>query len=98
MAHPGIATGLVLPMNPPIGDVRASVSTARLSGLDSVFVYDHFQSPLPTSVWKSAWSSRRTPSPHAIYEYQTLLGSLAARVGRMQLGSRSPNPSGATRC
>lgn len=92
MAHPGIATGLVLPTYPPMGDVRTAVSTARLSRLDSVFLYDHFQSLFPASVWKSVRQSARTPSPHALYEYQTLLGSLATRAGRMQLGVAVTEP------
>jgi phthiodiolone/phenolphthiodiolone dimycocerosates ketoreductase len=32
------------------------------------------------------WLSEKPPSPHELFEYQTLLGALAARVGRIQLG------------
>jgi phthiodiolone/phenolphthiodiolone dimycocerosates ketoreductase len=92
MAHSGIATGMFLPTYPPIGDIRLLTSTARLSGLDSLFVYDHFQSLIPASVWESVWWARRTPSPHAIFEYQTLLGSMATRAGRMQLGVAVTEP------
>ena len=92
MARSMIATGLVLPTYPPLGDVRRLVSTARLSRLDSVFLYDHFQALFPRLVWESVWWSTRTPSPHAIYEYQTLLGALARRAGRMQVGVAVTEP------
>ncbi|MGE5156008.1 MAG: LLM class flavin-dependent oxidoreductase, partial [Betaproteobacteria bacterium] len=92
MARSGIATGLILPTYPPMGDIRTLVASARISGLDSVWPYDHFQSLVPSVVWESVWWSTRTPSPHALYEYQTLLGSLASRAGRMQLGVAVTEP------
>ena len=69
---------------------------ARLYCLDSLFVYDHFQEVYPTALWNRnfAWGARRVPSPHALFEYQTLLGSLAARAGRMQLGVSVTKPVG----
>jgi phthiodiolone/phenolphthiodiolone dimycocerosates ketoreductase len=92
MAQSTIATGLLLPTYPPLGDVRVLVSIARSFGLDSVCVYDHFQALFPMSLWESVWWSTRTASPHAIFEYQTLLGSLATRAGRMQLGVAVTEP------
>jgi phthiodiolone/phenolphthiodiolone dimycocerosates ketoreductase len=92
MVQSRVATGLLLPTYPPYGDVRLLVSMARCFRLDSVCVYDHFQSLIPTSVWESVWWSTRTGSPHAIYEFQTLLGALAARAGRMQLGVAVTEP------
>jgi phthiodiolone/phenolphthiodiolone dimycocerosates ketoreductase len=92
MVQSRVATGLLLPTYPPLGDVRLLVSMARAFRLDSVCVYDHFQSLIPASVWESVWWSTRTASPHAIYEYQTLLGGMAARAGRMQLGVAVTEP------
>ena len=69
---------------------------ARLDRLDSLFVYDHFQDFYPTALWDRdfTWAARRVSSPHALFEYQTLLGSLAARAGRMQLGVGVTKPIG----
>ena len=64
------------------------MAIARLYRLDSLFVLDHLQDLDPTALWDRdfTWAARRVASPHAFFEYQTLLGSLAARAGRLQLG------------
>ncbi len=84
------------PPNLPMSDIRMLTAMARLYRLDSLFVYDHFQEVYPTALWDRdfAWAARRVPSPHALFEYQTLLGSLAARAGRMQLGVGVTKPIG----
>jgi phthiodiolone/phenolphthiodiolone dimycocerosates ketoreductase len=96
MTHPRIATGLVASPNLPMSDIRMLTAMARLYRLDSVFVYDHFEDLSPSALWDRdfTWFARRVPSPHALFEYQTLLGSLAARAGRMQLGVGVTKPIG----
>ena len=96
MAHPRIATGMYAPSNLPMSDIRMLTAMARLDRLDSLFVYDHFQDFYPTALWGRdfSWAARRVRSPHALFEYQTLLGSLAARAGRMQLGVGVTKPIG----
>jgi phthiodiolone/phenolphthiodiolone dimycocerosates ketoreductase len=96
MAHPRIATGMCAPSNLPMSDIRMLMAMARLYRLDSLFVYDHFQDFYPTALWDRdfSWAARRVRSPHALFEYQTLLGSLAARAGRMQLGVGVTKPIG----
>ena len=96
MAHPRIATGMYAPPNLPMSDIRMLTAMARLDHLDSLFVYDHFQDFYPTALWDRdfTWAARRVRSPHALFEYQTLLGSLAARAGRMQLGVGVTKPIG----
>ena len=88
MAHPRITTGMYAPPNLPMSDIRMLTAMARLYRLDSLFVYDHFEDFYPSALWDRdfTWFARRVPSPHALFDYQTLLGSLAARAGRMQLG------------
>ena len=94
MAHPRIATGMYAPPNLPMSDIRMFTAMARLYRLDSLFVEDHFQDFYPSALWDRdfTWFARRVPSPHALFEYQTLLGSLAARAGRMQLGVGATEP------
>ena len=94
MANPRIATGVLAPISLPMSVIRMQAAMARVYRLDSLFVYDHFQEVFPSALWDRdfTWFARRVPSPHALFEYQTLLGSLAARAGRMQLGVSVTEP------
>jgi phthiodiolone/phenolphthiodiolone dimycocerosates ketoreductase len=61
---------------------------ARLGGLDSLTVWDHFQHFIPRHLWTEefSWMARRVGSPHEIYDPFTLLGYLAKQSGGMRLG------------
>jgi phthiodiolone/phenolphthiodiolone dimycocerosates ketoreductase len=87
-AHHRIASGLQLPPGPPLGLARALVLFARLVRLDSVMVADHFQGFIPTAMWDRgfSWAAAWSPSPHEVFDYQALLGYLAASAGRLRLG------------
>lgn len=86
--RPRVTTGLYAPANLPMSDIRVVTAAARLFRLKSLFVLDHLQDLDPTALWDRnfTWAARRIPGPHAYFEYQTLLGSLAAHAGRLQLG------------
>lgn len=88
MAPKGIDVGLYLPLQPPLSTVRQIVWAARLLGLDSLLVWDHFQDFVPQSLWTDdfSWLAREVPTPHAFYDFQVGLGYLAARAGRLRLG------------
>ncbi len=88
MAYPRIATGMYAPPNLPMSDIHTLTAMARVYRLGSLFVEDHFEDLYPSALWDRdfTWFARRVGSPHALFEYQTLLGSLAARAGRLQLG------------
>ena len=88
MAHPKIEVGLYLPAQPPLGSVHQFVWAARLLRLDSVIVWDHVQDFFPTALWDKdfTWMAAQNPTQHAFYDYQVLLGHLAARAGRLRLG------------
>jgi len=83
MAHPKISTGLFIPPQPPLELVHQFIWVARLLGLDSVTVWDHFQDFAPRALWtrELTWLPSRRQSPHAYYKFQTLLGHLASRMG-----------------
>ncbi len=83
-----VATGLYIPPNPPLTRIRMITGLARLSGLASLVVWDHFQEFYPRAMWTrdSTWFCDKTPSPHESFDYQTLLGALASQAGRLQLG------------
>jgi phthiodiolone/phenolphthiodiolone dimycocerosates ketoreductase len=61
---------------------------ARLCRLDSVFTVDHFQNFVPTAIWDRdlSWAAANFSSPHAIFDYQVLLGYLARSAGKLRVG------------
>jgi phthiodiolone/phenolphthiodiolone dimycocerosates ketoreductase len=83
-----MAVGVYVPPTPPINDLRLLAAMSRVSRLDSLFVEDHLQEFHPSGLWDRdfTWAWNRPSSPHELFDYQTLLGSLAARAGRLQLG------------
>jgi phthiodiolone/phenolphthiodiolone dimycocerosates ketoreductase len=83
-----MAVGLEATGNPPLGIARATLLFARLIRLESVLVRDHFQGLLPTSIWNRefSWAAALVPSPHESFDFQVLLGYLAASAGKIRLG------------
>jgi phthiodiolone/phenolphthiodiolone dimycocerosates ketoreductase len=70
--------------------LRASYVTAALCGVDSFWVPDHLNSPLPPVLCtpKHLGAARLAPSADAYLEPWTMLGHMAAhkRIGRLRLG------------
>ncbi|GAA6525222.1 phthiodiolone/phenolphthiodiolone dimycocerosates ketoreductase [Intrasporangium sp. DVR] len=83
--------GVVLAPSPPVGLLRLQLGVARLGHLDSVMVPDHLQSLVPEAVWaESTWlKGTRT---HALFDYASTLGWLAARSGRLRVGVQVTDP------
>jgi phthiodiolone/phenolphthiodiolone dimycocerosates ketoreductase len=71
-----------------VSAVRAVLLAARAMRLDSVMAIDHFQNVFPRAIWDRdlTWVAGERPTPHEFFDYQVLLGSLAARAGRLRLG------------
>ncbi|WP_322860410.1 LLM class flavin-dependent oxidoreductase [Mycobacterium europaeum] len=88
MTGSGIAVGLQLGTQPPLGATRAYLVGARAMRLDSVMLIDHFQNVFPSVIWdrQLTWLAAQHPTPHEFFDYQVLFGFLASRVGRMRLG------------
>ena len=89
-----IAVGIQVGTQPPLGLTRGYVRLARLMGLDSVLTIDHFANIFPTALWDRdlTWLAARRPTPHEFFDYQALLGDLASRAGRMQVGVGVTDP------
>lgn len=68
--------------------LRATLATARLAGVDAVFVPDHLIGLLPQSIWRPAdiGAARLLPGINAHYEPWTCLGYLAAKNRRLRWG------------
>jgi phthiodiolone/phenolphthiodiolone dimycocerosates ketoreductase len=75
-----------------MGLVRGQAALARMAGLDSLMVIDHLQSPFPEALWRDLSWLRAPGAPHALFDYAAVLGSLAARSGRMRLGVAVTDP------
>jgi phthiodiolone/phenolphthiodiolone dimycocerosates ketoreductase len=83
-----VRVGLALIGQPPVSALRQALWISRAVGLERIMVWDHLQNFLPQRLWTSdlSWQAAETPHAHAFYDFQVLLGNLAASAGRMQLG------------
>lgn len=72
----------------PLDGVEALVSVARDQHLDSLFIWDHLQDFVPSTIWDEefTWLAAGSESPHEWFEFQTLLGYLAAKFPNLRLG------------
>jgi phthiodiolone/phenolphthiodiolone dimycocerosates ketoreductase len=89
-----ITVGLHAPPKPPVYTLRAMVYAARVLRLDSFTIWDHFQDLFPEAIWGTdfSWLARDSESPHEMFDYQTILGYLAAHAGRLRLGVTVTEP------
>jgi phthiodiolone/phenolphthiodiolone dimycocerosates ketoreductase len=83
-----IAVGLGLPSIPPLAMNRFLTYAARFGGLHSLWSIDHQQLFFPGVLWnrQTTWAAKAGTTPHDFFEFQTLLGNLAPRAGRLRLG------------
>lgn len=83
----GMEVGIGVPTRPPLSAARWMLRIARLARLDSVWTVDHFLGFIPSAIWDEelTWLAGSRESPDAFFDYQALLGYLAARAGNVQL-------------
>ena len=83
-----VSIGFAVGTQPPLGRVRVSLALAKGVRFDVAWVTDHFMSFFPESIWNEefSWVAREGSSPHPYYDYQAMLGWLATKAGRLQLG------------
>ena len=81
----------VLTGRPLAGALRA----ARVFGFDTAWTVDHFLGFFPEQLWDRdfTWLAGPAASPHEYFEYQSLLGYLAARAGKVRLGVGVTEPT-----
>ena len=94
MTQPRIAVGLAVPPKPPVGSLTQLALASRLLRLDALLVWDHLQDVFPQALWdrRLTWAARPGASPHELFDFQTLLGYLAPRAGRLRLGVAVTDP------
>ena len=83
-----VSIGLGVGTQPPLRRIALTARVARAARLDAVWTVDHFQGWFPQELWNRdmSWMAAPDSTPHAYFDYQSLLGYLAERVGPMQLG------------
>ena len=83
-----VTIGLTVGTQPPLARVAGLTRVARAMRFDVAWVIDHFLGFFPRTLWDRdfSWLAKPGGSPHEFFDYQVLLGYLARRAGRMQLG------------
>jgi phthiodiolone/phenolphthiodiolone dimycocerosates ketoreductase len=83
-----VSIGMAISAQPPLRRLTLAVRAARVFGYDAVWTSDHFQGWFPQDLWNRdfSWLAAPGTTPHAYFDYQSLVGYLAPRVGRMQIG------------
>ncbi len=83
-----VSIGLGVGTQPPLRRIALTARVARSARLDAVWTVDHFQGWFPQELWnrEMSWTATPDATPHAYFDYQALIGYLATRIGRMQIG------------
>jgi len=83
-----VSIGIGAGTQPPLRRIAMTTRAARVAQFDAVWTVDHFQGWFPQGMWNRdmTWMASPGATPHAYFDYQALIGYLADRVGRMQVG------------
>lgn len=83
-----VSIGLGVGARPPLKQITLLTRGARWFGFDAVWTVDHFQGWFPRALWNRdlTWMAAPGTTPHAYFDYQALMGHLAGRAGRLQIG------------
>ena len=79
---------MYVPAKPSVDGIEQLVSVAQENGFASAFIWDHVVDFFSQSIWDEdlTWLANLSASPHEWYDFQTLLGYLAARAPGVRLG------------
>ena len=83
--------GITVGTQPPIGRIHTTMRLARTLGFDVAWTVDHFQGFFPKAIWDPdlTWAADPDATPHAFFDYQTLLGHSYVNENRFTLGVRA---------
>ncbi len=89
-----LAVGLSTACTAPMQVERMSFRLYKFLGADSIFLPDHYCSFVPRSVWGPGLTpaAKVIPTPDAFFDPFVLLGTMAARSGRVRLGTGVTEP------
>ncbi|GBE25283.1 MAG TPA: LLM class flavin-dependent oxidoreductase [Actinobacteria bacterium] len=88
MSQRKFTIGMTVGTQPPLKRIYTMTRLARALRVDVAWTIDHFLGFFPQAVWDKefSWMADPNGSPHAYFEWQTVLGNLAKPAGSMQLG------------
>lgn len=83
-----VSIGIGVGTQPPLSRIKLVTRLARVSGFDAIWTVDHFQGWFPQELWNRdmSWTAGGGATPHAYFDYQSLVGYLAPRAGRLHVG------------
>ena len=83
--HVGIETGCLA----PLWIERASMRFAKLAGVDSLLLPDHYAGFVPRALWKPEYTkaAKMLPSTDAFFDPYVMMGMMAARYRRVRIGT-----------
>jgi phthiodiolone/phenolphthiodiolone dimycocerosates ketoreductase len=81
----GIETGCIA----PLWVERVSMRLAKLTGVDSLLLPDHYVGFVPRALWKPEYTpaAKMVPSTDAFFDPFVMMGMMAARYRRMRIGT-----------
>jgi len=81
----GVETGCLA----PLWLERFSMRIAKLAGVDSLLLPDHYTGFVPRALWKPEYTpaAKMVPSTDAFFEPFVMLGMMAARYRRVRIGT-----------
>ena len=89
-----LAVGIETNCTAPLRLERVSLRLAKLFGVDSLFVPDHYLSYVPRSVWGPGLTpaAKMVPSPDAFFDPFVMMGMMAARYRGVRIGTGVTEP------
>lgn len=89
-----VSIGLAVGTQPPLRRVTAFARIARALGFDVAWTVDHFLGWFKEELWDKdfTWFAQPGNSPHPFFDYQALLGHLAAKHRGLHLGVAVTEP------
>jgi phthiodiolone/phenolphthiodiolone dimycocerosates ketoreductase len=81
----GVETGCIA----PLWLERTSMRLAKLSGVDSLLLPDHYLGFVPRALWKPEYTpaAKMVPSTDAYFDPFVMMGMMAARYRRVRIGT-----------
>jgi phthiodiolone/phenolphthiodiolone dimycocerosates ketoreductase len=89
-----LAVGIETNCTAPLQLERVSLRLAKLFGVDSMFLPDHYLSFVPRPVWSPELTpaAKLVPSPDAFFDPFVMMGYMAARFRRVRIGTGVTEP------
>src|SRR3954451_22921892 len=84
-----LQVGIETQCTAPLWVERLSMRFAKLAGVDSLLLPDHYVGFVPRALWKPEYTpaAKMVPSTDAFFDPFVMLGNMAARYKRVRIGT-----------